>query len=171
MPLIAATLATGLEAMTPTADEDEAIGRFVDAWELYFNGSQLGAAAAIPGSYAAALASLRSSLSGWSADGAASGKIQTGLTQFWTTLAPLASAVWIQIPPLVTTPPATPPLTLSGIKAALDTQFAANVDAESSLKDAAAGIADVLHLNGGIGGICVITAVPAPPPPVTVPIT
>lgn len=161
MPLVAATLASGLEALTPTTVEADAIQAIVDAWESYFDGSQLGPASAVPGSYSAALAALTAGLIGMSAPNATATAFQTGLTAFWATLAPLAAVVWPQTPPPVTTPPATPPPTLGGVAALLQAQWAADAAAGVDLPTSAQNMATILHANAGIGGICVIFTPPA----------
>lgn len=171
MPLVSATLASGLEALVPTNDEAEAIQRIVDAWEGYFDGSQLGPAAAVPGSYAAALAALQAGLTGMSAANAAANAFQTGLTAFWATIAPLAAAVWPQTPPPVTTPPATPPPTLGGVAALLQAQWTADAAAGVDLATSAQNMATILHTNAGLGGIGIITFPGPPPVPTPTPIT
>ena len=171
MALSAATLASELESLAPTNDEATAIQRIVDAWEVYFNGSQLGAASAVPGSYSAALAALQSGLSGMSASNATGNAFQIGLTAFWATIAPLAASVWPQTPPPVTTPPAIPPPLLSGISALLQAQWAADSAAGASLATSAQNMANILHVNAGLGGICNITVPGAPPVVTPTPIT
>lgn len=169
MALAAATLASALEGLEPTTDEAEAISRIVDAWESYFDASQLGAAVAVTGSYASALAAMESALSGMSAPGAAANAFQTALQAFWSTLAPTAAAVWIQTPPAATTPPATPPPLLSGVAAILQAQWTADAAAGATLETSAQNMGDIMHNNAGTGGICNITT-PGPvvtPTPIT----
>lgn len=161
MALSSPTLASGLTALLPTTSESDAIGRIVDAWEAYFDQSQLGLVTAVHGSYAAALSAMRSAMAGLSAANAGATKIQAGLIAFWTTVAPLAATVWPQTPPPVTTPPATPPPTLSGVAAALQAQWTVDIAAQASLSTGASNTAAILHTNAGLGGICVITTPPA----------
>lgn len=170
MALVAATLASGLEALEPTNDEAEAIQRIVDAWEGYFDGSALGPASAVPGSYAAALSAMQAGMVGMSAANAAANAFQAGLTAFWSTIAPLAASVWPQVPPPVTTPPATPPPTLGGVGVLLQAQWTADASAGVTLAQSAQNMATILHANAGLGGICNITTPGAPPVVVPTPI-
>lgn len=161
MALTLSVLASGLEALEPTLDEAEAIQRIVDAWEAYFDGSALGAGSCVPGSYASALSAMQAAMSGMSSENAAANAFQTGLTAFWSTIAPLAATVWPQVAPMVTTPPATPPTTLSGVAALLQAQWDADSVAGVSLSESAQNMATILHGNAGLGGICVIFTPPA----------
>lgn len=161
MALSSATLASGLTALVPTTSENDAIDRIVNAWESYFDQSQLGPAVAVHGSYAAALSAMRSALVGLSTANAGATKIQAGVTAFWAAIAPLAATVWPQTPPPVTTPPATPPPTLGGVATALQAQWTADIAAKATLSQGATNTAAILHTNAGLGGICPITTPPA----------
>lgn len=166
MTLVQATLASGLEDLEPTDSEATAIQRFVDAWEGYFEGASVQGVPVQAGTLAAALASLQAGLAGWSQDSAAAAAIQTGLTSFWTTLAPSAALIWLPVPNTVT-PPAVPPPGLSGISASLTALFTTLTASGTTTKEqAAAQIAAILHASAGVGGTVTIQ----PPPPAT-PIT
>ena len=54
MSLLIPTLASGLEALTPTDKEIDFINGFADAWKDYMEGSLAGPVPAVPGSFAGA---------------------------------------------------------------------------------------------------------------------
>lgn len=142
MALVQATLASGLQAMTPTDTESVAIDAFADAFESYFAGaSVLGIPA---GSLAAPKAAMKAAMVGLSAPNGAAAAIAAGVLAFWTTLAPLATTIWAgTIGPII--PPAVPPPGLGGIAAAVQAVFTANRAGGASLAAAAASVAAALH--------------------------
>lgn len=162
MPLIQATLASGLQNLAPVDVEASAAQNFADAWETYFMGASV---AGVPvGSLAAAKSAMVGALTGMSAPGGGAAIIQAAITSFWGVVTASASTLWV-IPPNVV-PSATPPPGLGGIAAALSAVFASNsADPTKTIAQAAASIATVLHTNGGLGGIAIVQ-----PPPVSSPI-
>lgn len=153
MALVAATLGTGLGAMTPTSEEALAIDAMVTAWESYFSAAMAGPIPVVPGSLSAALATLRGALSGMSSANAGAGKIQSAISAFWATVAGSAGSIW---PAAIS---ATPPPGLGGIAGALSGIFAANTSGSIPLSTAANNIANAIHPLQ-LGGIAVF-----PPPP------
>ena len=166
MPMAAATLASGLAGMAPVETDAEAISNFVSAWDAYFGQSQVGAVVATPGSYATGLAAMQSSMAGMSSDGAAAAAIQSGITAFWSTIAPLATAIWITAP-IVLVPPIVPPAGLAGISAAVSAAFAANTVGSASLSDSANAVATAIHA-ANLGAVVPGSVPPAPPAPLPI---
>lgn len=167
MPLNPTTLANGLAAMTPTTDEAVARSRFAGAWRTYFAGATVAGASAVPSAFEPAVSALEAGLVGMSASGAATAILTSALGTFWTTLAPLATAVWVTAP-IVLIPPVVPPPGLAGLAAALSAVFASNLSGRLSLSDAAQQLATVLHTNAGLGALVPGSVPPAPPAPVPV---
>lgn len=163
MPLIQSTLASGLEAMTPTDSEAIAIQRFADAFASYFAGASVLGIPTIPGTLDASKAAMIAAMTGLSSSSAGAGAIASGITAFWTTLLPLATSVWAgTVGPIV--PPAIPPPGLGGIAAALQAAFDANTAAGATLAASAAVVAAAIHTTQ-LGGMVNL----GPPPPGGVP--
>lgn len=163
MPLVASSLASGIEALEPTESEADAIQRFVEAWDSYFSGASVSGVPVNAGTYATGLSAMASALVGWSAQNAAASAIQAAVNDFWSTIAPLGAAMWTLPPPAVVTPPLVPPTGISGIGAALEALFLTLAADEATLGEAASQMADVIHAAGGIGGIAPVTIPPAGP--------
>jgi hypothetical protein len=167
MTLLVGTLATELENLVPSSTESEAIGRLVDAWEVYFNGAVVNGAALAPGSIVAGLSAMGGALVGMSATGAGAAKIAAGISAFWSAIAALAPTIWITAP-VVLVPPIAPPLGLPTLAATLASTFAANTAGNLSLAQASQQIAAVLHAGGGIGALVPGSVPPAPPAPLPI---
>lgn len=153
MPLLPATLASGLESLEPTDKEIDFINGFTDAWKTYMEGSMAGPVPAIPGSFAGAISTMKGAMSGVSADGAGANIIQAAITAFWGVVASSAASIW---PPATA---ATPPPGLGGIGAALTGVFAANTSGQLDLSAAVQAIAGAIHPTQ-LGGMAIF-----PPPP------
>jgi hypothetical protein len=166
MPMASATLASGLSGMAPADTEADAIQAFVSAWDAYFAQSQVGAAVATPGSYAAGLAAMQGALAGCSVTGAAAAKLTAGVTAFWAAIATLAPTIWITAP-IILVPPIVPPVGLAGISAALAAAFAANTTGSASLSDSANAAATAIHA-ANLGALVPGSAPPAPPAPIPI---
>lgn len=168
MPLVSSTLASGLQALTPTSVEATAIAAFSDAWASYFQAASVQGTPPVGGMLNAGLAAaqeaMKSAMVGMSAPNAGSTKIQAGIQAFWDVVAAQAAVIWLPAPNVVT-PPAVAPPTLSSIASALESVFSSNTSGNLSLAQAAQNIADVLHTNGGMGGTVTITT----PAPATIP--
>lgn len=172
MTLSTATLKSGLEAMVPTDSESDAIQAFVDAWDGYFAGASVMGTPATAGSYAAGLSAMQAALVGMSQPNAAAAKMQTGVTAFWTAIMAMGPAIWLLAPPPVVLPvPIVPPPGIAGIAAALTAAWSAlAANANVTLADAAQATANVLGPSGGMGAMCSVLTVPAPPTIVVTPI-
>lgn len=166
MPMASATLASGLSGMSPVDNEAGAISNFVSAWDSYFAQSQVGAVVATPGSYAAGLTAMQSSMAGLSTSGNAATAIQAGVIAFWSTIAALATTIWITAP-IVLVPPIVPPPGLSGIGAALQAAFTSNTSGSASLADSANAIATAIHA-ANLGALVPGSTPPAPPAPLPI---
>ncbi len=167
MPLNLDTLANGLAEMTPTTVEQIARVRLTSAWRVYFAGSTVAGAPAVPAAFEPAVQAFSAALVGMSSSGAAVAVLAAAFGQFWTTLAPLATTVWITAP-IVLVPPVTPPPGLAGLSASLSAVFSANLAGRRSLADAAQALAGVLHSGAGLGAIVLGSVPPAPPAPLPV---
>lgn len=167
MALSDTTLSDGLEALVPADAEADAIQAIVDAWDAYFGQAAVGAATAVPGSYAAGLTAMQGALAGLSADGAGAAKLAAGVTAFWSAIAALPTSIWITAP-VVLVPPITPPPGLGALTAALAAAFASNAAASASLADSAAAVAGSLHTSGGLGALVPGSVPPAPPAPLPI---
>jgi hypothetical protein len=165
--LLATTLATELETLTPTGSEATAISRLVDAWEVYWGGATVNGIAATPGSFSAGLSAMAGALVGLSAPNAGAAKIAAGVSAFWSAVAPLATAIWITAP-IVLVPPIVPPPTLGALSAALSAVFASNTSSGLTLAQACQQIASVMHTNGGIGALVPGSVPPTPPAPLPI---
>jgi len=161
------TLASGLESMTPTADEPSAIAAFANAWSTYFAGATASGAPAVPGSFTPGIAAMRAAMVGFSAPNAGAPGIQAGITAFWGAIATLASVIWV-LAPAVVLAAVTPPPGLGAIAADLLTLFPQNLAANLSLHDAATAIAAKLHTDGGTGALA--TGASASGVPVSLPV-
>ena len=158
MPLTAATLKSGLEALEPTDDPMAAANKIADAFDAYFKENVAGP---IPGTGdVGAKATMLGSLSGLDAPSGAAAIIAAGITAYWGVVAGAAAAVWIAVPPAIS---AVPPAGLAGLAPALIASFVANTSGELSLADSAGAMADAIH--GTQSGGMVIFPPPAPPPP------
>jgi hypothetical protein len=155
MALSAATLKAGFEALEPTNAVAEATARLATAFDDYFVQSQAGPIAVAPGSTAGAKSAMQSALSGVNAPNAAATVLAAAISTYWSTAAAAAATIWVAVPPAVS---ATPPPGLSGLQAAIEGAFAANLASEASLSDAAETLANAIHATQS-GGICVF-----PPP-------
>ena len=167
MPLLPNTLASGLESMTPTGEEQPAIAAFANAWSTYFAGASASGVPAVPGSFAPGIAAMQTAMVGFSAPFAGAPGIQAGITAFWGAIAPLASVIWV-LAPAVVLAAVTPPPGLGVIAADLMTLFPLNLNANLSLHDAATAIAAKLHTDGGMGAFA--TGVSATGAPVSLPV-
>jgi hypothetical protein len=159
MTLSASKLKTELESLGPTASEATARARLAAAWTTYFYDASVAGAPCAGGTLDSAQGAMEAAMTGMSAAGAGPAKIQAGVVAFWSDVAPRGATVWSG-----TVPPFTPPTTLTGLSAALLAAFSANQGASKSLSEAAEAVADVLHNNGGLGGLA---TVPGPPPVAT----
>lgn len=160
MPLSSSILGTELAKMEPVATEAEAITNFTNAWEIYFKDASVLGESTATGTLTTAITAMQGAMTGMSTTGAAA--IQTGITQFWTTITPLAPTIWVTVPVVVSI---VSPTGLSGIAAALIPVFLANTVGGLSLIDSANAIAAVIHPLQ-LGGIATITGTP----PTTAPI-
>jgi hypothetical protein len=167
VPLDPATLASGIETMTPTSDEQSAIAAFANAWSGYFAGSTVSGVPAVPGSFDPALAAMRGAMVGMSKDNAGALAIQAGITAFWGAIAALPATIW-PLAPAIVLAATVPPTTLSLISTALVGAFATNAASGLSLHDAANAIALLLHNDGGVGAT--VTGATSAGSPVTLPI-
>jgi hypothetical protein len=159
MALVQSTLASGLEALEPTDDEAIAVQRIADAFDDYFAGASVNGSPAVPAALAPCKAAMVAAMTGLSTTGGAAAAIQAGILAYWTTLLPLASAVWpATVGPVI--PPAVPPAGLAGIAAALAPVFTANTSGGLSLVASAAAVAAALHPLQ-LGGLVNL----GPPPP------
>ena len=149
MPLLPATLASGLEGMEPADNEQVAINNFVAAWDDYFSGASVSGVPTTPGTLAAALEGMRAGLVGMSNSGVGANIIQAAITTFWTTVAASASTVWVVVPAIIT---ATPPPGLGGIGAALTSAFSGNQGGKLELAASAVVVANAIHLTQ-VGGV------------------
>jgi hypothetical protein len=165
--LQANTLATELEALEPSSTEAVAIARLVDAWEVYWGGATVNGVPATPGSFTAGLSAMGAALVGMSSSGAGAAAIASGVSAFWTAVAPLATAIWITAP-IVLVPPIVPPPGLGGISAALVSVFGSNTVSSLTLAQCAQQIASVLHANGGVGAAVPGSVLPTPPAPLPI---
>lgn len=167
MALVANTLAGELENLTPTDTEASAISAFVDAWEVYWGGASVNGVSATPASFAAGLSAMAGALVGMSAAGAGAAKLASGVSAFWSAVAPLATAIWITAP-IVLVPPVVPPAGLPGLAATLASTFASNAAGQLNLSVAAQQIAAALHASGGAGALVPGSVPPAPPAPLPI---
>ena len=166
MPLLPNTLASGLESMTPTGEEQPAIAAFANAWSTYFAGASASGVPAVPGSFEPGIAAMQTAMVGFSAPFAGAPGIQAGITAFWGAIATLASAIWVV--PAVVLAAVTPPPGLGVIATDLLALFPLNLNANLSLHDAATAIAAKLHTDGGMGAFA--TGVSATGAPVSLPV-
>ncbi len=167
MTLQANTLATELEALEPSQTEAVAITRFVDAWGAYWGGATVNGVPATPGSFTAGLSAMGASLVGMSSSGAGAAVMASGVSAFWTAVAPLATSIWITAP-IVLVPPIVPPPGLGGLSAALAAVFASNTSGSLSISAAWQQVANVLHANGGVGALVPGSVLPTPPAPLPI---
>lgn len=164
MALIASKLASGLGNLKPVETEAEAISNFSSAWDGYFSGASLNGVSINRAAYQSALSALKSGLVGMSAAGAGPSKIQSAITLFWTTLAPLGPSLWV-LAPAVVTPPLQPPPGLGSIASAIQSVFSSNAaNPNATLASCAQALAVALHSNGGVGGIAIVQPPPTAPP-------
>lgn len=164
MTLVASTLASGLGNMVPVETEAQAISNFASAWDSYFSAASVNGVPIQRAAYQPAMAALRSALVGMSAPNAGPAAIQSAITAFWSTLAPLGPSLWV-LAPAVVTPPLTPPPGLGGIAGALQSVFTANAQNENAtLSSCVQAVASVLHSAGGLGGIAIVQPPPTAPP-------
>ena len=152
MPLDPTTLASGLETMTPTAEEQPAIVAFSNAWSDYFAGSIVSGVTAVPGTFDPGIAAMQTAMVGFSAENAGAAGIQSGITAFWGAISPLAAAIW-PLAPAAVLAAVTPPPLVGAIAADLLAMFPVIVEAKLSLHDAATTIAAKLHTDGGTGAL------------------
>jgi hypothetical protein len=155
MPLVAATLATQLENMTPVSTEAEAITNFANAWLEYFKTAATVGVPCTEGSLNSALATMKSTLVGWNAPNSAAQKIGAAITAFWGVVVGAAPTIW-PAPMIIS---ATPPPGLGGIASALEAVFAANLSARLELRPAVTAVANAIHPLQ-LGAIAIF-----PPPP------
>jgi hypothetical protein len=163
MPMLAATLKSGLEALTVTDDPGLVVSRLTTAFNGYFStmmATPFTAITVAPGiaAFTAAISSIGT------ADGNAATKLAGGITAFWGALVAPATFVGPGVPTAIIPP------TNIGLVAALQAAFAANVSGESSLSAAAQAIADAIHANQS-GGILNYNLPPPAGTPSTAPIT
>jgi hypothetical protein len=161
------TLASNLENMTPTGDEQAAIAAFSNAWSTYFAGASASGTPAVPGSFDTGIAAMRAAMTGFSAPNAGAPGIQAGISAFWGIISPLAATIW-PLAPAVVLAAVTPPPGMSLIAADLLALFVQNLSANLSLHDAATAIAIKLHSDGGTGAFA--TGESATGSPVSLPI-
>jgi len=111
MPMLSATLASGLTRMEPMNNEPGAIQGWTDALSDLFSTAAIAGGAPIvlyPAVKTAAQA-LFAAMSGMSAPGAAPQKIQDGITAFWGILVSLAPSQAVFPGFVIVTPPPTLP--------------------------------------------------------------
>lgn len=164
MPLTAATLAGGLEAMVPVDNEPDAIAALSAAFLDYFAEATVLGVATNPGSLAGAQSAFEAAAVGLSSSGGGAAAIQAAITAFWGQVAASAATIWTPTPPVPPATGATPPAGLGGIAAALTGVFAASTAASADLATAAGDVAAAIHATQA-GGIALIP----PPPPATNP--
>lgn len=150
--MLASTLATELEKMTPTLDELVAASRLASAYEVFALDASAGGVPILPSGPAAGKAAMEPLLVGMSAPGAAAAIIAAAITAFWVAAATPASFPGSTA---VTPPPN------AGLSGSLAAAFAANIAAALSLKDAALVVATAMHTEAIIGGLVTL---PSPPP-------
>lgn len=167
MTLSASTLASGLEALTPTTSEATAISRFVDAWDDYFAGATVSGVSVTPGSYSAGLSAMSAAMVGMTATNAGATSIQAGVTAFWTAILALPTSLWITAP-IVLVPPIVPPPGLATVAAGLTAVFGSNLAGELNLADACSAVATSLHGTAGLGALVPGSVPPAPPVPLPI---
>src|SRR6185437_7869450 len=120
------TLASNLENMTPTGDEQAAIAAFSNAWSTYFAGASASGTPAVPGSFDTGIAAMRAAMTGFSAPNAGAPGIQAGISAFWGIISPLAATIW-PLAPAVVLAAVTPPPGMSLIAADLLALFVQNL--------------------------------------------
>lgn len=136
MAMSAATLKNGLALMTPTNDMSLVVSRITSAFNNYFAQMEAGGATAV--TVALGTAAFQASIAGLG-NGNAAAKITAAVTAFWGALV-AASAFPSAVGTAITPPPG-----ISGLTAALEATFSANISNERSLNDAAQQIADAVH--------------------------
>ena len=161
MTLVKDTFATELETMIPTASELEARERFAAAWTAYFYDASVAGTPCAPLSLVAAEAAMVATLAGMSTSGQGASKVQSAVSAFWAIVVSNGASIWTGTIAPYTAPPA-----ISGIAVALKAEFDANIAAKNSLEDAVVGVAQVLHDNGGLGGIATMPGSPPTPTPI-----
>lgn len=161
MPLTEATLASGLEALTPTDDEATAINALVAAYGTYAAGAQTALTGPIlTPAVTAGKVAMASSLVGMSADGAALQLIPSAVRAFWT-------AAFLVPATAFTGASAITPFTFATLDDDVASAFDTSTSGKKSLADSAAALANALN-KSAIGGMVTMTP---PPPGVTSPIT
>lgn len=154
MPMLAATLATELEKMTPTDVEADAAIALADAYTIFALDAVGAGVPILPAGPNGAKAAMATGLAGMSAPGAGAGIIAAAVIQFWVVAAPLG---WPA--PMIAVPPPN-----AGLAAALPGAFTANTDGSLSLADATMAIATVFHAQAILLGT--VTIPPAGPLPI-----
>ena len=166
MPLTPATLASGLEALTPTTDVEAAKAAIADAFVDYFVESTVfgisAVKAVLSGVPRTAMIGAMGSLN---APGVGALAIQSGIQAFWAGLLGIEVTIWILVPPIVITPSTTiPPVGNATIAAVIQPIFNANVAAEADLSTAASNVASAIHGTQSGGTITTVTPPAAPVP-------
>jgi hypothetical protein len=158
MVLLAATLGTELQNLSPVDNEAQAVQTLATAWHNYFKGSSVAGIPALEASLLAAKNAMVGALSGMSQANQAAAKLAAGITAYWGAVIPAAASIWVTVPPIMS---ATPPPGLAGVAATVSGIFSANTFGKLNLAASATALANALHPVAGLTGIAVL----GPPPP------
>jgi len=147
MTLAAATLASGLEALEVTDDVNVAIERIATAFTDYMvEAGVLEIPAEETILSAVPKTAMIAAMAGLNAPNGGALAMANGIIAFWNALVGIEITVWIMVPPIVIIPASLlVPVGLSGLQAAIQAAFTANVAAEASLSDAATTLANAIH--------------------------
>ena len=167
MGLSSGTLATGLEALTPTDSVATAADRIATAFTDYMAQSSVLGVPAVPAVLSGAPKSaMVGAMGSLNSVGGAAGAIAAGVIAFWAAMLGTEATIWIMVPPTIIVPSTliVPP-GLGGMTSAIQGAFDGNVSGGLELAAAAATVATAIH---GVNiGATVQTQVPPSPPVVT----
>lgn len=143
MPLTPSTLSSGLQGLSQTDKFPPVIDQLVKSFDDYW---RLATVSGVPvsGTTEPGKAAMKAVLTSISATNGAPVAIASGITSYWTTMAPLAPSLWV-VPGFTVLAPITPPPGLSGLQAAILGAFNANVGARAELEQASDVLAAAIH--------------------------
>lgn len=154
MSMAQAILKSELVALGLYGVEAQAVAAWSGTWSAYFADAETNGIPIVPAALPAAEAAMAAALVGMSIDGA--DKIQAGIQAWWNTMVAAPALFWVGCILIA------PPSGLSGISAALQISFDANISGQVTKEAAYDAIAGVLH-PANLGGTATF---PGAPPPV-----
>ena len=144
------------------SDEITVSNSFATAWVNYFSQSSINGIIATPGSLESAKSSMIAGLSGIINENNGIISIQSGILSFWSSIVASGVSIWITAPNVIVS--IVPPVTLSSLSAALQSVVVSNTFLKLDTTTCFMNIANVLHVNAGIGSIVVLQPPGAAPP-------